>query len=500
MKRHPALWLTIVLAAFYILLGNGRIASGDGEAMFQVTRALAQQGRLDLPPGILPPVDRVLADSTDTRIPYTLVGQDGRTYSKYGLGQSLAALPLYLSGTAWRYATDVVHAPRSAALLLNSLLTAGTAGLLVALARDLGYSTRAGVLLALAFALCSPAWVYTHTFFSEPLVTFCLAGAALSAIRFAQGGKVRWLVLAGGALGLALLTRLNAAAALPAFGLYLALTWYTQDRPFGVILRQFAAALLAFSLGAGLMLLYNAIRFGNPLDFGYHTANWQTPFLRGLYGLTFSPGKGILWYAPVIVLGLFGLRPFFRRWPRETLLCAGVPAGYLLLHSAYTYWAGGWCWGPRFVLPALPFLLLPASALLNRQDLPRAAELGLAILLALGLIVQIPAVGGSYAHTLQQAYQASPDDFDARILYQPMHSPLIGQWTSFLQVTANLRGAGARAQLADLLSQAEPGDDILLLADSPSEALRIQRQAILAFNLPDLWLVSAPWLRRDGTP
>jgi hypothetical protein len=500
MKRRPALWLTIVLVAFYILLGNDRITSGDGEAMFQVTRALAQQGRLDLPSGILPPVETILADSADTQIPYTLVGQGGRTYSKYGLGQSLAALPLYLLGMAWRYVTGIVYAPRSAALLLNCLLTAGTAGLLVTLARNLGYSTRTGMLLALAYALCSPAWVYTHTFFSEPLATLCLTGAALSAIRFAQGGNVRWLVLSGGALGFALLTRLDAVAALPAFGLYLALVWNAQDHPFSAILRQIAATLLGFSLGVGLMLLHNLVRFGSPLDFGYHTANWQTPFLRGLYGLTISPGKGILWYAPAIVLGLFGLRPFSRRWPHETVLCAGVPTGYLVLHSPYTYWAGGWCWGPRFILPALPFLLLPASALLDRRDLPKAAELGLALLLAIGLVGQIPAVGSSYAYTLQQAYQASPEDFEARILYQPRHSPLLTQWTSFLQTTANLRDAGARAQLADLLGQTEPEDEVLLLADSPSAALRIQRQALLAFNLPDLWLVSAPWLRQDGSP
>ena len=68
MKRHPALWLTIILAAFYILLGNGRIASGDGEAMLQVTRALAEQGRLDLAPDILPPVETILVESDDALI------------------------------------------------------------------------------------------------------------------------------------------------------------------------------------------------------------------------------------------------------------------------------------------------------------------------------------------------------------------------------------------------------------------------------------------------
>ena len=31
MKRHPALWLTILLTVFFTLLGNARITSGDGE-------------------------------------------------------------------------------------------------------------------------------------------------------------------------------------------------------------------------------------------------------------------------------------------------------------------------------------------------------------------------------------------------------------------------------------------------------------------------------------
>ena len=498
MKRHPAFWLTVFLAIFYVFTGNSRITSGDGETMFQVTRALGR-GRVDLPPGIMPPVDTVLADSIDTQIPYTLIGRDGRTYSKYGLGQSLAALPLYVAGTAWRALVGTGHAPRSAALLLNSLLTAGTAGLLLLLARDLGHSTRTGVMLALAYGLCSPAWVYTRTFFSEPLVTFLLTGAALALVRFAHRDTVRWLALAGGALGFALLTRISAAAALPAFGVYVAMHWRAKRLPSQSMVRQAIAAVVAFDIGAGLMIVYNLIRFGHPFDFGYHTSNWQTPLLSGLYGLILSPGKGILWYAPVVVLGLAGFRPFARRWLPEALLCAGVSAGYVLLHSVYTYWEGGWSWGPRLISPALPFILLPATAILGRRYRSGAAEFGLALLLVLGFLIQIPAVGGNYAHTLQQAFAASPDDFQERVLYQPRHSPLLGQWVSLLQVIGNLRDPEARAQLADFLARAQP-DDALLLADSSTDALRLQRQMILAFNLPDLWLVSAPWLRQEAVP
>jgi hypothetical protein len=499
MKRHPALWLTIVLAAFYILLGNGRTTSGDGEAMLQVTRALAEQGRFDLAPNILAPVETILADSEDLQIPYTVVGRNGLTYAKYGLGQSVVALPLYTLGMMGRAITGSLSAPRFAAVMLNSLLTAITAGLLLVLSRELEYSTRAGITLALAYAVCSPAWAYTHTFFSEPLVTLCLVAGALAAVRFSQREQIRWLVLMGSILGLALLTRINAVAALPALGLYLALTWRARQTSTRSIIQQATAALIAFGLGAGLMVLYNIYRFNDPLDFGYRTSNWQTPFYRGLYGLTLSPGKGILWYAPVIVLGLASFRPFARRWPREAWLCAGVPLGYLLFHSAYTYWEGGWSWGPRLILPALPFILLPASAILDHRRQRPAAELALALILVLGLVIQIPAIGGNYAHTLQRIYAVWPDEFQTRVLYRPASSPVIGQWQSLLEVTANLRDPEARAQITDLVARAE-ADDTLMLTDSPMEASRLEQQKILAFNLPDLWLVSAFWLRQETGP
>lgn len=500
MKRHPALWLTLLLAAFYTLLGNARINRGDGETMFQVTRALAEFRRLDLPAGALPPSENFQPNSPDTELAFTVIGRDGRTYSKYALGQSLAALPLYGLGMAWRALTGAAHAPRFAAALLNGLLTAATAGLLLLIVQALGYPLRTAALLALVWALGTPAWPYTHTFFSEPLVTLCLSVATLAAVRFARGGQSGWLALMGGALGLALLARIDAVAALPAFGLYLLLTWRAQRPSATALVRQAATAALPFGLGLGLILTYNYLRFGTPFDLGYRTTNWETPFFLGLYGLTLSPGKGLLWYAPPIVLGLAGARAFARRLPYEAVLCGGVVLGYLLFHSPYTYWEGGWCWGPRLILPGLPFALLPAALLLARRHVGQAAGLAIALLLALGFLVQMPAVGADFERTLQLSYaelraDAAPDQFYHRVVFQPAYSPLFSQWRSLLTVTANLRDPAARAQLTDWLAQVD-AEALRPLTDSPAEAQRLARQAVLAFNLPDLWLVSEPWLQK----
>lgn len=355
-------------------------------------------------------------------------------------------------------------------------------------------------MIALAYALCTPAWVYTHTFFSEPLVTLCLVTAVFSMIRFAQSDQSRWLALAGGALGVALLTRVDAVAAIPAFALYLGLVWW-QRRPYlAAASGQSLAAAAPFAAGLGLALGYNYHRFGSILEFGYSTSNWQSDFLTGLIGLTLSPGKGLVWYAPPIVLGLISMPAFARRFPREALLCLALAAGILAVHAPYTYWEGGWCWGPRLILPALPFLLIPAAPLLARPGQGGLRSLGIAVLLALGLVVQLPALFCEPAHSLQAAYAAFPEEFQDRVLYRPADAPIVRQWHSLAQVTANLRYPAARSRIEALLAATRPSQATLLLADSMAEAARLERHTLLAYNLPDLWLVTAPWLREAEAP
>ena len=76
-------------------------------------------------------------------------------------------------------------------------------------------------------------------------------------------------------------------------------------------------------------------------------------------GLLFSPGRGALFYAPIMLIALVGLVRFGRRHPWETLLVYGPIPFYLLMVSAHPMWWGGWNWGPRYLVPVMPLLLLP---------------------------------------------------------------------------------------------------------------------------------------------
>jgi hypothetical protein len=146
-------------------------------------------------------------------------------------------------------------------------------------------------------------------------------------------------VWAGVFMGIALLVRLDSALLLPAF-------WRDWRRSWR----------LAWGLAPFLMVIMaaNWYRFGSPFDDGHS----QDPAMavdlgiRGVAGLVVSPGKGLLWFAPVFVLAL----ALNRSW---RLIAPFALA--LLLHGILHDWTGGTGWGPRFMLPSLPLLALPLA-------------------------------------------------------------------------------------------------------------------------------------------
>ena len=144
-----------------------------------------------------------------------------------------------------------------------------------------------------------------------------------------------------------------AAVVVPAFLIFAALR--KEERWRAVELLVLPLALAVAGVGC-----YNVARFGSPFDTGYRTAAWDVPPWVGLAGLLVSPGKGLLWYCPPVVLGLAGAAPLMRRRPRATILLGSVAGLYLLVHSVYNHWHGSGAWGPRLILPIVPLLLLPA--------------------------------------------------------------------------------------------------------------------------------------------
>jgi len=144
------------------------------------------------------------------------------------------------------------------------------------------------------------------------------------------------------------------------------------------------------------------------------------PFRGGIPGLLLSPGKGLLYYAPLCILALFH-QDEWRFWTPFVLS--------LVFHGMLHDWTGGTGWGPRFLFTSLPFLLIP----LCRRG--AAGRLFLPAALA-GLAVALPALWSNPSHIEQTA---GADLFD-----DPTRQAVIWEFTSsplFLSFGRLIRGA-----------------------------------------------------------
>jgi hypothetical protein len=156
----------------------------------------------------------------------------------------------------------------------------------------------------------------------------------------------------------------------------------------------------------GLALLaFNLSRYGSLSETGYTQELRFIPPWIGSFGLLLSPGRGLFIYAPVTLLLFFGLRPARHRLsPPYFWLVATLCLFYWLFYGSWFAWGGTWGWGPRFLLPILPLLMLfvaePIEWTIRRTPrlTPHAirntsgvswAWAGIGLLLLLSLIVNI---------------------------------------------------------------------------------------------------------------
>lgn len=129
---------------------------------------------------------------------------------------------------------------------------------------------------------------------------------------------------------------------------------------------------------------YHQVCFGNVLATA-NTYQWglfreEGMALFGMFGapqfdivikLLFSGHRGLFVTSPVLMLSIVG---FWFMWVRnqqraEIGLFAAIFLGFLVMNSSFNRWDAGWSIGPRYLIPALPFLALPLTLVFEK--LPR---------------------------------------------------------------------------------------------------------------------------------
>ena len=313
---------------------------------------------------------------------------DGHYFSNKAPGVAFLCLPFYLLLQTLGLPSGV-----HVLALLASALPAFVLLLLVRRVADdwePGFGTAAAITLG-AGTLFLP---FTSLFFAHVLSAF-LGFAAFAVLWRERAGPSRALLVAAAGLlaGLAVLVEYPLAL------VGLVLGFYVVGR--APVVRRGLAYTAGVIAGVLPLLLYNRWAFGSFTHLSYSNLvivrgksghdvvqgvgrlgahhvqpgfhDVSGPRLRELLELLFL-SRGILRLMPVLVLGIVGLVMLYRRGRRaESLVIGGVTILILTYDSGFVDPFGGWGPGPRYLMPMMPFLLLPIALVYARAPLTTVA-------------------------------------------------------------------------------------------------------------------------------
>ncbi len=327
---------------------------------------------------------------------FGLHGRGGQLYSWYGIGQSLLMLPADLAGTwiaHWQIFSGYGDDPavRSIVVSYSTSILVNVLTVLVGfrLLRQLRFSVRESALAVLALMFCTTHLHYTQNMMENNyIMLLTLAGFSFQ-YEWLRTGSKRALLAGCAALGLNLLTRLTTGLDLMAGGVFLLLVlWFERVRGRELGQRLVAYCKVAAPVYAVFLMidrLYQFYRFGSftntyvplfareqrlqdptlPANFP-----WSTPFHEGFLGALFQPEKSIFLFDPLLILAIVMLLVLWKRVLPE-VRAYGVTsllllAGYICFYARYTYWAGDFAWGDRYVSTSVELAALLAVPLLLR--------------------------------------------------------------------------------------------------------------------------------------
>lgn len=405
-SRQIALWLFASFQFFYLLTSTGRVRTPDEYNTLYTTESLVLHGSTAVPQAV--------------RLNnfYGRLDVHGVPRAAYPPGQAVACGPWYAVG---QYVlarlpgvpsedTDLVVA--FAACLSSATFAALTVTFFFLLLMGTGAPLRAGLMATAMVGLGTPIFAYSGWLFSEPLSAAIFTGVAWLIFVRNQGANregdsmggdaisSRTAAIAGLILGLATIVRPTNVFAIGLFALAL----FARDGE--TALRSAFVLCAAAAIGVVVLLAHNAVLFGSPFAFGYPAAaeggkqlnRFDTPLLTGLYGFLFSPGKSVFIFAPPVTLALAGIGGLWRRERGLAALAVLFPMAGLFFFAKYSQWEGGYCVGPRYLVPAIVFLCLALGPVL--ADAYARSRSGLkvfaAALLALGALVQAVSLATSF--------------------------------------------------------------------------------------------------------
>ena len=461
MTKRTTTHLFIFLLCIYALTAGGHYG-GDGFWNYLTAQSLMRDG------------DLVISDESFT-LPEMQKHRDaitssGHQYSKYSPGMPLAEIPFYAVGLLL---TGIF--PNIPADYLTMFTTSMTNVVISALwvlffyfiIQSFNYPPSTTKWLTGAFALGTMVLPYSGYGYPEPLVGLGLLIATHNLIKRHPSP-----ILAGIGLSIAILTKFYTLVLLPIPLLYMRRNQYSKS-----LILIFLSPIVAACL---LIAYHNHLRYGNILLTGYHLdilaqkggylAFIPTQFFTAFYGLLFSTGRGLIFFFPLICLLPIAYHKFKSSHPNEARLFLGFISTLFIILLPMIDWHAGSSWGPRYLLPILPFCIFPLGALADIKWTRR--------LTVLGFFVQLPGTLMNpylFTHFVQDKKMGAtifaPHQM-GDLLFSPNLSPILGGYY----------------QLISAIHRLITGDSLNYTISSGTE--RFVSASLENYDLIDIWWVN----------
>ncbi len=443
MRRSIFLFFLVL----FLATTAGHIYTVDSFLNYATTKAIGSYHKLSVPRSMM-----------------TVEGRGGRHYSKLGLGQSLANLPMYYLGglaewlrpgePAFKAYSEHVYIPHEGRLvkseaqtivrisemdgawvfftsLTNAFVAAAACLLFFMLLRGFGVCAGRSLVGALVLGFATPLWVYSRDLFGDPLFAVSMLGTFYFLASPGRPLTPKRAMLAGLFSSAGILTRMSFAPLVAVFAVYVVFS-REKKRPGLELALRYAAASLAGLVAVGIL---NWVRFESIFISGYHTAfdkGFSVPLGRGVVYNLFSPYRSIFLFAPPVILFFVGAAHFARKHRARLALIVAIVAYMFVLYSRWWAWHGGWCWGPRFYLPVMPLLILPGAVYVGLAGRGKLwAVVG--VLAAAGFIVQLGGVLINYTSAYDYWIKTGRLDWAEAGIH--LFSPITTHWKAVLSTS-----------------------------------------------------------------
>ena len=420
-KRLGAGWLFLgvfllyALAFVFSMRRTNYYLTGDQVYYLVMAASIWEDGDLDLSDEYRDQVYRDFYPQplTETDIEgHHLSGRDGGLYSRHGAGLPLLIAPAWALGrqvgvNLWLIALAAILATQLAGMMYD-LLPAG----------------RVVCWAWIGIVLSPPLILYNPLLFTELPAALALTFALRYGFLLPRERKgYQWALVLLGALFLPWLNPRYALLVLP----LAAALWIRGRRRMG----------LAAAAGVVLPFVHFWLLLGYLPTLGDYGRVSLATLPAGLPGLWLDREAGLLPYAPLYALALYGALQATHKWAVAWRPWLWVWLPYFLFLCCYDHWFGGWNPPARMMVPLIPFLV-PLVALALAEMVPRWGRVVAALLGTAGAAAGILLL----AHPLMQynELQGSSKLFDfisgrtglnPSLLWPSLINP---SWVSYAQV------------------------------------------------------------------